>query len=434
MDGFRKLGWEPGDPDDPTDRDPVNWLHRVNRYRLHPSWLNLGVLVPESSETRFVETTHRARLPDGVSHATMGIHSITPSLVGVVICFVFEEEFSKVFDRSLREQRSTFTTPTRRGERFHPPENQKYDDVRRIRTEISESAAAWFQDHLPGEFASGTFHGEIPTCELVTTREAEPFPAEAERHPGENQYLGILGLQDNFNVWRCVGTPDLKVKLRLSANRDPINHAVAAIKEEIPLWKHQTQGNGKHSRIAYLDLILPHLLLALATQDLLQGFNSTIRMVRQLTMSQDERKGVSTKVLQALRDHLSGCANVSTIASELAADSQRPYPASVHFEPFVSCPRRSDQNPTSLDKSIKSAIGDSATRLQSAVQTTGDQITQFGAMLGASENIRIQNKISILTWVLIALTIVLLADPLIGRAINHWGPSIVNALGKWPPW
>ena len=307
IDGFRKLGWEPGDPDDPTDRDPVNWLRGLNRYGMHGSWMNLGVLVTDTSEARFVTPTHRVHLPDGVSHATIGIHSITPSLVGVAICFVFEEEFSKVFDRLLRKQRRTFTTRTRRGQLFHPPENQKHDDVRRIRNEISKSAAAWFQDNLPGEFASGTLYGDIPTCELITLRNAEPFPTAEERSPRKNEYLSILGLQDDFNVWRSANTPKLKVKLRLSMNRDPINHAVAAIKEEIPLWSNQSQENSKSSRIAYLDLLLPYLLLALGTQDLLEGFHSRIREIRQLTISQDERRGVSTKVLQALRDHLSGC-------------------------------------------------------------------------------------------------------------------------------
>ena len=245
IEGFRKLGWEAGDPDDPTDRNPVNWLRRLNRYRMHRSWMNLGFLVPNTSKAHFVDPTHRVHLPDGVSHATIGIHSITPSLFGVVICFIFEEEFSKVFDRSLRKQRRTFTTRTRTGQRFHPPENQKHDDVRRIRTEISESAAAWFRDNLPGEFASGTLHGDTPTCELVTTREAEPFPTAQERHPSATRYLGVLGLQDSFNVWRCVETPDLKVKLRLSTNRDPINHAVAAIKEEIPSLEEPVAGERK---------------------------------------------------------------------------------------------------------------------------------------------------------------------------------------------
>ena len=63
-----------------------------------------------------------------------------------------------------------------------------------------------------------------------------------------------LGLQDDFNVWRSANTPKLKVKLRLSMNRDPINHVVAAIKEEIPLWSNQSQENSKSSRIAYLEV------------------------------------------------------------------------------------------------------------------------------------------------------------------------------------
>ena len=216
-------------------------------------------------------------------------------------------------------------------------------------------------------------------------------------------------------------------------NRDPIYHAVAAIQEGTPLWNNELQDNDKFSRIAYLDYLLPYLLITLATQDLLEGFHSRIGEIRQLTISQDERRGVSTKVLQALRDHLSGCANVSAIASELAADSLKRNPASVLFEPFESCSLRGNQDRISLNESIKSAIGDSSTQLQGAVQSTGDQITQFGSMLGAAENIRIQKKISVLTRVLVMLTIVLLADPSILLAIRSWGPSVITALTRlWP--
>ena len=429
IEGFHKLGWDPGDPDDLTNRDPVAWIRGLNRYGMDRSWMNLGVLVSDTSDAYFVGPTHRVRLPTGVSHATAGIHSITPSLIGVVICFVFEEAYSKVFDRLLRKQRRTYTIPTRRGQRIQTPNNQKHDDVNRIRAEISQSAAAWFRDNLPGEFASGTLYGDTPTCELVTIRNAEPFPTAEERSPGTNRYLSVLGLQDDFNVWRSVDAPKLKVKLRLSINRDPINHAVAAIKEGTPLWKNELQGNDKSSRIGYLDFLLPYLFLALATHDMLEGFHRRIRKVRRSTMFQDERKRVSTKVLQTLRDHLSRCTDVSTIASELATDSKRRSPASVLFEPFESCPIGGTLNTVSLNESIKSAIGDSATRLQSAVQSTGEQITQFGSMLGAAENIRIQRKISVLTWVLVLLTIAL-TYPLLSLAARSWGPSVIGTLIK----
>ena len=79
------------------------------------------------------------------------------------------------------------------------------------------------------------------------------------QNPANGFPARLLGLQDDFNVWRPANTPKLKVKLRLSMNRDPINHAVAAIKEEIPLWSNQSQENSKPSRIAYLETRLKSL-------------------------------------------------------------------------------------------------------------------------------------------------------------------------------
>ena len=431
--GFLKLGWESAGFDDPDSRDPGDWLHGRIRHARGGAWMNLGTLVPVGSESSLIGETRRVQLPTGVSYATGRIQSISPSLVGVVICFVFEEEYSKAFDGMLRKERHTYATPTRRGQRIHLPEDQKHDDIIRIRAEITRLAATWFRDNLPGEFTSGILDGEIPTCELVTVRNTEPFPDEEEQDPDTSIYLSILGLLPDFNVWRCVNTPKLRVKLGSSANPGPRHHAVAAIKEGTPLWKHELHDNEGSSPIAYMDLLLPDLLLALATQDLLEGFHRRIREVRQSTMLQDERKGVSIKVLKTLRGHLSHCADVATIASELTIDSKRRSPARVSFEPFELCSTGSITRAVSLNEAMKSIIGDSATQLQSAVQSMGDQITQFGSMLGVAENIRIQRKISVLTWGLVMLTIVLLANPLISLAIRSWGPSVITALTKlWP--
>ena len=429
VEGFRRLGWEHEDAEDQNYRDPIAWLDGLNRHSQGDGWLNLGALVPEESPERFVGYTHRVQLPPGVSYALGRIQNLSPSLICLVICFVFDEQYSPMFDKALREERKTYTTPTRKGHRIHRPRNQKHDHISQIRTQISRSAGTWFRDKIPGEFASGLLDSELPTCELTTLRNAEPFPSIEEQSEESLAYLSLLGLDHGRSAWRKVDTPELKVQLNSVTHPITRHHSLAAIKEGAPLWNTE-QDQHKSSRIAYLDLVIPELLIVQAVHLLLEGFHRRIRELRQSIMLQPYSKGVSVKELESLRMHLSHFADIYAVASELATDSKGRRPAGVFLDAFESCRLYPDQNRISLNEVLKSAIEESAVRLQSGVQSTGDQITQFGSLLGAVENIRIQKGISRLTWLLVILTIVIIATPFLYPGSSSWFQSIAEELAK----
>ena len=60
-----------------------------------------------------------------------------------------------------------------------------------------------------------------------------------------------------------------------------------------------------------------------------------------------------------------------------------------------------------LENHLCSLINERAAWLQKMDQSLRDHGTQYGALLGAMENVRIQEKISCFTIVLVALTIIL---------------------------
>ena len=438
--GFRNLGWKPEGPDGPLHRDPIAWLHGLPRHPHGGGFMSLGFMVPANSETTPFGDTHRVSLPDCVSYATGRIHHISPSLVGVVICFVFDEEYSASFDRALRQDRQTHTTPVGQGQRIHLPSAQKSAEINKIRSDTSQLAANWLRDNLPGEFASGILNREIPTCELVTLRSAEPFPSREERAGEATRYLSILKLHHDFGAWRSVKHPKLKIQLGPWDDNGLRHHSVIAANEGIRLHDDEHQDNTKSARIRYLDFVVPDLLITLATQNMLEGLHQGIRESRSSAIFQDNSEGISIETLNTISHHLSHCADIYNIASEVAANFAGPGPSSVTFERFELCPTGRTTSLNSLNMILGSAISDSASRLQQAVRSTEDQITQLGSILGAAENIRIQRRISFLTWVLVVLTcvlviltVVLLSKPFADLLIKDWGPSVITYISQLSP-
>ena len=165
---FRRLGWAADVDPDSHSTDPVAWLHRLSRFPHGGGCMNLGVLVPQGSDLFPLfppSHKHGVLLPAGVEYASAGIHDISPSLVSIAICFVFDEHYSARLDIALRTDRQTYTTPTLHGRRIHSPLTQKINHIGQIRTETSRLAAAWFSENLPGLFSSGLLGGALPICE-----------------------------------------------------------------------------------------------------------------------------------------------------------------------------------------------------------------------------------------------------------------------------
>ena len=189
IDGFRKLGWEPGDPDDRTDRDPRQLASRAKPLR--NAWF---LDEPGRPSARYFRGSLRHPNPPGTSsrrriprHDRDPFHNTFPGW-GWRFASSLKKNFRRCSTGCCENKRRTFTTRTRRGSAiFIHQKIKKHDDVRRIRNEISKSAAAWFQDNLPGEFASGTLYGDIPTCELITLKKCRTIPDCGRTKPKEKR-------------------------------------------------------------------------------------------------------------------------------------------------------------------------------------------------------------------------------------------------------
>ena len=405
IDGFRKLGWRADDHAD-LSRDPESWLRGLRRYQYGGSWMNLGYLVPkDSGPMLFGAEKHAAPLPECAKYASAGIHSISPSLVSVVMCFEFTDEASRLFDNTLRRSRQTYTTPVRRGFQIHDPRTQKTEHIGQIRNGITRQIGKWFSENLPGLFSSGILDYEIPTCEFVTLRKAEPFPTGPVQKNTPFEYLDILGLLRDFDVWKSSETPGLKFRMPRHEKRNPPYHSFLAINEAVHIsaMPDMYGSTERGARIANVDEFMPNLLSLWAIEPMLEGYTQYLHKVRDSATSDPKARQAPAKILESIGGNVEYSIDIAAVTSELALQFQEGLPLVFSIETFEPCVDKFYGPKTTLKNRLELIVGKQATWLQGVDKSLRDHLTQYGSLVGAAENVRTQAKITFLTRALLVL-------------------------------
>ena len=401
------LGWGKDDRSGSLS-NPIAWIEGLRSYHQGMGMVSLGLLAPSNSQQSFVGPYHKVPLPPDVQYATAGIYSLTPSLVCVVVCFVFESHSSRLLDKALRTDRSTYMTRTKSGWRFHLPTNQKMDAVKEIRRNMSKLASDWFCRNLPGLFSSGILNGEVPTCELITTRVAEPFPSRSagQSHPFE--YPWVLGIGPDFDVWQYEN--GMKLSFPSSRERDPRYHAILVTRESAPHWQANEPSNrGMRDSLHKLDLVIPGVLSGWAIVPMLEGYTRHIREIRDSTKLRPKGRPSSLRILESVGNYISYSVDVSAVAGELTESSNVMLELANLYGRFEYCGRGlNPEESLSLDSNLNHVVSDRANWLLRTDEVLRDQLTQYGSLLGAAENVRLQKKIGCLTLILVAFGVVTL--------------------------
>ena len=401
IDSLISLGWDrdegPGEL-----HNPITWLEGLRRNHLGGAWLNLGLLGPNNSKVFWRGPDHKVPLPPNVQYATAGLYSLTPSLVCIVVCFVFDDGSTGMFDKTLRTDHSTYATPTRSGWQFHRPLNQKSDNIGKCRIELSKLAFDWFALHLPGLFSSGFLGGQLPTCELITTRLYEPFDSLTEGEDLVYGYRWILGIGRDTDAWKYKTTPDVRLKLPDGREQSTRYHGILAMRESLPehCGADTPTKQSIRDRLYELNLMMPNWLSVWAILPLLEGYTRHIREIRDSAIFRPKRRQNSLKVLEMLGNHVSFSMDTAAVVAELTPETKTPIYLFRLIGQFEPCHERLDRE-LSLAASLHCVIRDRANWLQRTDSSLRDQLTQYASILGAAENVRVQRKIGFLTWVLV---------------------------------
>ena len=382
----------------------MSWLSRTRRHG-DGGWKTLGFLVSPGADKDLPGMVRNGPLPDGVEYCQASIAVITPSLVAVAVCFTFTEERSAIFEDVLRKDRRPISKKTERGWEHYLPPSQKGNAIRQAREELVALAAAWFSENLPGIFSSGLMGSDVPTCELLTLRQAEPIPSKTDDDPVAREYLMMLGVYWGTDSWFVSSRPGLKFNLPHSVFFGPANHCVLTARES-------EVGDAPH----YVDSqMMPGVLSEAAIFPLLTGYEYRIRKVRDLVGSESSRLKNPAKVLETIV--ASDSIDMTAVISELASaptGGLRLFRSTSRLEP--SYPALAEAE--SLNQLLHAVVKNVGLRVQQAERATNERLTQLGSLLGAVENARLQKRIAMLTWVLLLVGILSLAALLLASGCS----------------
>ena len=388
-------------------RNPRSMLEDLFRANIGGYWVDLGILVPKGDSRQGWFERREADLPASVSYAKMKVLSISPSVIGVVVCFAFDESFSGRFDEALRMDRTTYGVEDQGGIIFHGPENQKRESIGGIRDDVSQLATTWFRSTIPGVFSSGLGSGRLPTCELVTLRATEPLPAVGQTSYPEDLYLNILGLGHDWDTWTDSHFPDLKFATRVESESGPRFHSVLAINEQS--WANaDINGYGSEPRgslVNYATQFMPEVVSSWALWALLVGLTERVNRLRNSTNFRTGRHNSAERILERFQEHISDLSYAAAVSSDLSQESFPPRYITRITRQFK--PAREDWHPpnTNLATALGDSIKDQAQRLRVVDQALLDQLSSLGSTIAARENVRLQKRVAILTWVMVVLTV-----------------------------
>jgi len=409
LSGFRRLGWDKDDDSIPRN-NPLVWVQRLRENPYGGGWLNLGHIRPPGSRT-FLTNFRSGPLPPEVEYATGRLFSLTSSLTCIVMGFVFNAEYSRIFDSQLRVDRETYLKRKGRGHQIFNPAAQKEDHIRLIRAEAGENAASWFRKYIPGLFSSGILGGDFPTCEFVSLRATEPFPARPANSDRPPAYLSILDMDDDWSTWTCADMSGLKFTWPTTRGEDSRYHAVLAVREgdlagnALKSWN----VSDRSGQINYLDHLITGLLSRWAILPMLTGYGRHLNAIRNSATLRSDPGHDPVEILRNLVDHVSYNVDVAAVTAELIPYANEPSLFDHEVETFrPSNAKRYGEADYTLAKGLRIQIGERAVWLQKTDQSLRDHLTQYGTLLGATESIRVQRTLRRLTIVVIILTLLML--------------------------
>ena len=427
--GFESLGWNTDDSLG-LDRNPTRWVERTRELPYGGAWFTLGPIQRPGGGIQF-GFDRKAPLPPGVKYALARMYSLTSSITCIAIGFVLEETQKKRFQQALRCKRQTYIVPLRRGgHRIVEPYSQKVADIRTLRDETRGLATRWLRVHLPGLFASGILEGEYPTCEFLTLRKVVPFSPHGPRDYTDHGWLGILDIYHDFHAWRTRQPGGLTFVWPQLGNTSPRFHAVIVAREKdlTNEMKRHYGGNNPGSLMSYVDQFVNGLLTRWALAGLLSGFERYLNNLRDSAVKPND-KAKTVHLLEELASHITQSVDISAVSVELknfAAHEQGWFTHDING--FYPCNSALQPNAKiALVELIRQQIADRAEWLRNVDRSVRDILVQYGTILGVRENIKLQKHMAYLTWVILALTIViatLTGVPFVTsiKAGNQWWP------------
>jgi hypothetical protein len=209
---INRLGWA----DEKIDAfdDFQDTLHDMRHKVAGGGWINLGWIIDNSTK----QTSPRsktAQLPNGVHSIRASLLQFIPSTTILVCQFNFEDNLANILENPLREDCKTFKKKNKHGYRFISVEHQKKDLINLNREYLNNICSTWLKENFAGIFASDLIEEEHPICALLTLEKNIPFMNNEHKW---NNYMSLLDIDNDIDTWKNEKLKGLYLKLPRERN------------------------------------------------------------------------------------------------------------------------------------------------------------------------------------------------------------------------
>jgi hypothetical protein len=409
--GLKKLGWDKRNPMDVYGDEVVGWLEQQRRHSYSGAWLNLGHIVREGDRKR----SRIAELPEGVMHAYAYVRSLLPSLTVLTVQFVLDDRGAELLEETVR---GTFETRVEERDSvryFANVRDQKKEAAYKVRAELRTRCCDWFREHLPGLFSSDEDETSFPKCEFVVFDKAKPF--ERPSGGGRKDYLWPLGMGDLPDAYEGSTLPGMRLALPSPIDKDRLALVLAAKREEMPSEEYFRPYGGKDrsGMSRWLHQYAEGLMSVWTLNAMLQAYERRLAELRDGIGEIDvqDPQGAAQKVQRAQSRLVLLSTDLLPLTAEVVDICEKEkyfLRLAPEFESLIEYPwgrlRFGAVYREDLLRRAKRAR-ELEGELRQVVMTVGSVVSAISQERSSRANLRLQGRLTFLTWVLVILTVVL---------------------------
>lgn len=418
--GLKKLGWDEMRPMDVYGDEVVGWLEQQRTHSYSGAWLNLGRIVREGDKKRSTVSDERfAELPEGVMHAYAYVRSLLPSLTVLTVQFVLDDHSAESLEETARR---TFETRVeeRDGARYFANVGaQKREAAYEARAELRSRCCNWFREHLPGLFSSGEDETSFPRCEFVVFDKAKPF--ERPSGGGRKDYLWPLGIGDLPDVYEGSTLPGVRLGLPSPFDKDRLALVLAAKREGMPMDEYFRPYGGKNrsGMSHWLREYAEGLMSVWTLNAMLRTYERRLAGLRDGIGETDvqDLQGAARKVQRAQSRLVLLSTDLLPPTSEVVDLCEKYF---LHLTPKLESLTEYPSGTLEFGAVYREDLLRRAKRarelegeLRQVVMTVGSVVGAISQEHASRANLRLQGRLTILTWVLVVLTVVLVGIGLV---------------------
>jgi hypothetical protein len=169
---------------------------------------------------------------------------------------------------------------------------------------------------------------------------------------------------------------------------------------------HAWGGANRSAYIAYLDEHLHGLMSRWALLALVAGFEKAISTNRDALLIDVRRDKNILRAMSKMTTLVSAGVDIATITADLRQFSGSTGSFEHALSKFTPSSSKYYAAEMTLAKGLREQIEARVVRLQETNRSIRDLVLQQGTMLSATKSISLQNRVEIMTWVMVFLTIV----------------------------